>query len=111
MEFNDYQNQIKNYANFNVELGPYITGLNCATNTGKLTEILSTILNSKSGITQKDIAKLELVLGDLLFWITTTASTLGIELDEVAVMNIRKNFLIHQKEIESTKKINAHETL
>ena len=43
---------------------------------------------------------MEIVLGDILQWISTTATVLNIDLDEVSMMNIRKNYLLHKKELE-----------
>ena len=49
MEFTDYQQQINNFANFNQQLGPYITGLNIVGGVGKLSEILIDVLNKQNG--------------------------------------------------------------
>ena len=101
MEFTDYQQQINNFANFNQQLGPYITGLNIVGGVGKLSEILIDVLNKQNGaLDKKDIAKIEIVLGDILQWISATATVLNIDLDEVSMMNIRKNYLLHKKELE-----------
>ena len=100
MEFNDYQQQINNFADFNQQLGPYITGLNVVSADGKLSENLVDVLNKQNGVLdKKDIAKIEISLGDIMQWLSTTATTIGIDLDEIAMMNIRKNYLIHQQQI------------
>lgn len=100
MEFNDYQQQINNFANFNQQLGPYVTGLNIVASIGKLSENLIDVLNKQNGeLDKKDIAKIEISLGDIMQWISATSTSIGLNLDEVAMMNIRKNYLIHQQQV------------
>lgn len=102
MEFNEYQQQDKNFGNYNKILGPYATSLNLVSSVGKLSDTLSQVLNRTEGvINDKDMKKIQLYLGDILHDVSSTATSLGIDLDDIAMTNIRKNYLLHQKEIEN----------
>ena len=105
MEINEYQAQIRNFAMYPKELGPYYTILGVTSETGNLANKLKELLNeNKNGLDDKDKGKIAISIGDIMFWLSSMASDLGLEFDEIIALNLRKKALIKEKMIKSENK-------
>ena len=107
MEFNDYQEQVRNFVDYPVEIGPFSVIYGIMSDTGTLAYKLRGILEEKHGeFNDVDKVKIQITLGDILRNISNIASDLNISLEEVAAINLRKLALQKEKQLEAkeTKK-------
>ena len=92
MDINEYQETIKNFATYNHDLGAFIVPLNIGSCVGALQTKVSNIMNSDSvEISQREKISLAISLGDILQQVSYMTSELGLTLDEVIALNIKKN--------------------
>lgn len=105
MQFSEYQENSRNYQDYPHELGPFTTILGLMSSTGKLSNTLQPILNNAHGIFGgKEKDKITLILGDILFWLSATATDLGINMDDVAEYCIRRRALIKESKEKQKEK-------
>lgn len=107
MEFNDYQEQVRNFIDYPVEIGPFSVIYGIMSDTGTLAYKLRAILEEKHGeFNDVDKVKIQITLGDILRNISNMASDLNISLEEVAAINLRKLALQKEKQLQAkeTKK-------
>ena len=100
MEISEYQAQIRNYIDYHVELGPFSVILDLVNNVGILSEKLHSVLEEKRGtFSDLDKNKVAISIGDILFDLTNMCSDLGINMDEVISLNLRKQSMIKERKI------------
>ena len=91
MNINEYQDNIRQFANYHKELGPFEVILSLQNNVGLLSGKLHNILETGNGeFSDEEKVKLAISLGDILNDIANMASDLNITLDEVLALNIKK---------------------
>lgn len=98
MDAFEYQTQIKNFADYPLELGPYYTILGIYDELGKLSEKLRESLKNREGdFSQRDLQRLEISIGDIMFYLVTMCNDLNINIDSVLNINLKKQNLLKQK--------------
>ena len=91
MEVNDYQNEIRKYVNYPLELGPFTVILDLQSDIGKLSNKLNKVLVDNHGeFTKENKFKTAISLGDILFNITNIATDLGYTLNDIISINLMK---------------------
>lgn len=103
MDFNTYQENARLFANYHKELGPYSVILDMINNIGILGGKLYTVLEQSNGtFTPDDKARVSISLGDIMNNIANIAADLGLTLDNIVSLNLRKMELSKSKEQEQT---------
>jgi len=98
MDFNTYQENIRLYANYHKELGPFSVILDLINNVGRLGDKLHIILEENEGtFTPEDKAKISISLGDIINNISNISSDLGLKLNDIIALNLKKLEMIQQK--------------
>lgn len=98
MELTDLQQQARNYADYEFALGPYYSILGLTEEVGKINEKLRVILkNNQGSFSNDDIVKLEISIGDVLFWLLNMISDIGVSIDETVALMLKKQLLIKEK--------------
>ena len=92
MNFSEYQDNIRPYIDYHLELGPFQIILDLTNNVGILSNKLYNVLNNgENGVfSDEEKAKVAISLGDILNNITNMASDLNISLDEIIALNLKK---------------------
>lgn len=91
MNINEYQDNIREFADYHKELGPFQVILSLSNNVGILSGKLYDILESKNGeFSDEEKVKLAITLGDICKDIANMASDLNITMDEVLALNMKK---------------------
>lgn len=104
MELNEYQQMSQNFAFYPRSLGPYYTTLGAMSMLGKLAERLQKSLKENDGrIAQRDKQLIGIAIGDVLFYLTCTATDLNLSLNDICRMNIRKNSYQKEQEIKQNE--------
>lgn len=104
MEVNDYQNQIRDYVDYPLELGPFSIILSLQKNVGKLSEKLNdSLMNDHGQFTKEQTMKCIISLGDILFDLTNIATDLGYTMNDVISLNLTK----HRLSQERAQKLNS----
>ena len=104
MEFNVYQENARQFANYNKELGPFSVILNLVSNVGTLSNKLYYSLESSDGrFTTEEKLKVAISLGDIINDISNIAADLEINLDEIIALNLKKLEISKEQELKSNK--------
>jgi len=91
MELNEYQQLAKKTAIYPKDQAISYTILGLASEAGEVAGKYKKILRDKdSQLTEKDIQELKKELGDILWYIASLSSELGVTLEDVASTNISK---------------------
>lgn len=100
MEINDYQLQIRNYATYPTDIGPFTVILELHNNVGKLSEKLNKVLVQDHGaFSNEDKLKVAISLGDILNNISNIATDLNLTMNDIISINLTK----HSKSSEPKK--------
>ena len=92
MEANEYQIQIRNFAEYPVEIGPFTVILDLQKNIGILSDKLNKVLVTDHGsFSKEDKFKVAISLGDVLNNISNIATDLGLTMDDIISINLTKN--------------------
>lgn len=101
MEIGNYQAEIRNYIDYHVELGPFSIILDLVNNIGVLSNKLHRVLEENRGtFSEMDKNKVAISIGDIMFDITNMATDLGLNMDEILGLNLRKQSLLKEKRIK-----------
>ena len=110
MELTDLQHQARTYADYEFGLGPYYSVLGLSEEVGKLNEKLRVILkNNQGSFSNEDIVKLEISIGDTLFWLLNMISDLGVSIDETVALMLKKQILMKEKRDKKTLLTNIND--
>lgn len=101
MTFQEYQDIIKNYHNYPVGLGVYYASLALNEEMGNLSGKLKLSLLDDYEITDRERQKLGITLGDIIFWCSSMCSDMGLSLEQVMDLNLRKLNMMKEKAINS----------
>lgn len=92
MDITEYQETIKNFATYNHDLGAFLVPYNIGATVGTLQTKIANIMNADStAITERDKISLAISIGDILQQLSYMTSELGLSLEEVIALNIKKN--------------------
>ena len=92
MEINEYQTQIRNFAEYPVEIGPFTVILDLHKNIGTLSDKLNKVLvNDHGSFSREDKFKVAISLGDILNNISNIATDLGLTMNDIISINLTKN--------------------
>ena len=95
MKLIDYQENIKNYNDYPLDLGPYYLILGAQQSLGKLSERLKDILKDNEGImNEKDKLNISIAIGDILYYLISISNSLDIQFDQIAALSLRKQNLL-----------------
>ena len=105
MDFNEYQETIVNYIDYPLELGPFYMILFAQSNLGKLSEKLKDVMDKENlNIDDKEKTMLSITIGDLISNLTMMSTSLGLKLNDITALNLRKLALIKQQKIKEKNK-------
>ena len=97
MEFNVYQENARQFANYHKELGPFSVILDLISNVGILgNKLYMALENNEGGFSDEEKAKVAISLGDIINNISNIASDLNINMDEIIALNLRKLTLMNE---------------
>lgn len=100
MDSFEFQTQLYNFNDYPTDLGPYYTVLGLYEEVGVLSEKLKNSLKDNDGaFSERDIQKLQITIGDIIFYLTRMCIDIGINLDDVLDICLRKQNLLKQKKI------------
>jgi len=109
MEIGDLQSQARAYADYEFGLGPYYSILGLTEEVGKINEKLRVILkNNQGSFSNDDIIKLEISIGDAMFWLLNMISDIGVSIEETAALMLKKQLLIKEKKDKQKLVDNIH---
>lgn len=101
---NEYQETVKKYADYPLEIGPFYTILGIISTCGTLSEKLRVLLNEHGGQLDSINAKrIAITLGDILRYLTYMASDINVSLEEVIELNMQKMRLEQEKKTKAEK--------
>ena len=105
MEFAEFQDKCQLYDVQELnEIGPYATVLLMQADVGTLSNKLYNALLDDTGVITADARnKLAISLSDVLFDLSMTASKIGVTLDQLSALTLRKHDLINQRAAEDLK--------
>ena len=102
MDFNTYQENARQFANYHKELGPFSVILSLVSNVGALSNKLYTALEGHDGgFSDEEKLKVAISLGDIIYDISNISADFQINLDEIIAINLRKLEMIKDKENKS----------
>lgn len=91
MTLNQYAAKANVFATYNKELGPYYTVLGLCGEAGEVANRLKKVYRDNNGVLNKEASKdLAYELGDVLWYLSQSASQLGLTLEQIAELNIAK---------------------
>ena len=91
MTLNQYAAKANAFAIYNKELGPYYTILGLCGESGEVANRLKKVYRDNNGVLTKEATKdLAYELGDVLWYLSQSASQLGLTLEQIAELNISK---------------------
>lgn len=92
MEINEYQTQIRNFADYPIDVGPFTVILELHHNVGRLSDKLNKVLIKDHGaFSKEDKFKVAISLGDILNNISNIATDLGLTMNDIISINLTKN--------------------
>lgn len=95
MDFNTYQETVHNLSDYKKEIGPFSMILAIIKDTGTISEKLRYILEDNDGsFNDEDKVRIAISLGDIINDVANMASDLGITLEEVIAINMKKMEMI-----------------
>lgn len=98
MELRDYQLGTREYANYPKEVGLFYNMMEISAKNGEMCDKINEMLMSGDGeMTRERAMKIGISLGDLLFAITNLATDLGLTLDEIVALNLRKLTMLQER--------------
>ena len=106
MDFNTYQENARQYANYHKELGPFSVILSLVGNVGSLSNKLYAALEGHDGgFSDEEKLKVAISLGDIIYDISNIAADFQINLDEIIAINLRKLQMMNEN--KSNNKSNS----
>lgn len=97
-DFNTYQANIRQFAVYHKELGPFSVIMDLTSNVGILSNKLYNVLEDKEGtFTREEKIRIAISLGDIVNNVANMASDLDITFDEVISLNLKKHELGNKK--------------
>ena len=105
MEINEYQETVKNYIDYPTELGPYYLILDMMGDVGKLSDKIKNTIKDEATMAKEDKILINISLGDLMYHISLIASSLGVSLEEILALNLRKLSLQKEKDVKEKTSI------
>lgn len=112
MDAFEFQTQLRNFNDYPLELGPYYTILGIYEELGKLSEKLRTSLKDNDGkFSERDLQRLQISIGDIMFYLVRMCIDMGVDVNDVLDLCLRKQNLIKQKSVtEKLDKNNIRHT-
>lgn len=91
MNISDYQNQAIRFAIYPKSEALWYTALGLCGEAGEVAEKVKKIIRDKNGTpTPTDVQEISKELGDVLWYISSLASELGLNMTNIAAMNLEK---------------------
>lgn len=91
IDVNQYQKTVESYDDYPKELGPYYDIMAITSITGTLAEKVRLLLKDKDGkLERKDALKMGISIGDLFRYLACMSTDIGLSLEEVLVLNMKK---------------------
>lgn len=105
MKLLEYQEQVKNYSTYPIEIAPVYLALTLQHDTGNISNLINNLLNdpNQHEINEKELNRIILSLGDMLKTITEMATVFNVNLDEIASLNLRKHSLLKERKMKNNE--------
>ena len=101
MEINDYQNAIRDFIKYPPQIGIFYNSLDMSANLGVLNAKINGLLQAdNSDVGRQEALKFGISLGDILFALCNFASDIGLTMDEVIALNLKKLTMTREKEVK-----------
>lgn len=104
MGINEYQDAIQEYKQYQSDINIFYDLIDITSSVGDLNKKLNNILINNQEMTNELSLKLGISLGDILYAISNFATDIGLKMEDVALLNLRK--INMQKESDLKKKNN-----
>lgn len=88
MIFNEYQTEIRKYADYPKELGPFYIAMDMTTILGNITDQLKKSILVEGKFSEKNIKNIKRMLGFMLNDIANMGLDIGIKLEDIAEDNL-----------------------
>jgi len=111
MEINEYQNQTKNYLPYPPELGPFYNTICLQNDIGNLSNKVKELMdNPEQKIDKQYALKMAINLGDIMGHVSNLANDIGMTLEELCALNLRKLQMERDKfHLKQNQNINTYE--
>lgn len=100
MEFNEYQEAIHEYKPFENEIGIFYNLIEVSSSIGDLNKKFNNMIANNIDLTRENAMKLGISLGDILNAISNFAYEIGIKLEDVALLNLKKIDIQKRKQLK-----------
>jgi len=110
MDFREYQSTIRDFIKCPSEIGLFYHTIGVAGAAGDLSNKVNALLvDPNAEMTKEKALRVGISIGDVLFNLVNLATDLGISLDEIITLNLKKIMMEEQKRIydENKKPIKA----
>jgi len=98
MEINEYQNQIINFITYPPELGPFYNTISLQNDIGNLSNKIKDLMDDPDQKIDRQYAlKIAINLGDILGHVSNLANDMGLTLEELCALNLKKLQLEREK--------------
>lgn len=105
MEINDYQKQIREYADYPIELGPFTLILDMQSTLGNLSNKLNdSLINDHGNFTKKSKTNVAISLGNIFDDICNMAFDLGFTMNDIISLNMTRYNMENEKKNNANKK-------
>ena len=100
MEFNDYQQALQEYKPYTSDIGIFYNLIEISSSVGDLNKKVNHILANDLEMNKELALKLGISIGDILCAISNFAMNVGLKMEDVALLNLRKIDLQKQDQIK-----------
>lgn len=106
IDINQYQKDVESYDDYPKELGPYYDIMAITSITGTLAEKVRLLLKDKDGtLERKDALRMGISIGDLIRYLACMSTDIGLSLEEVLTLNLKKLNMEREKKNNDKKEI------
>lgn len=101
MNINEYQEAINNYKPYKSDIGIFYNLIDISSAVGDLNKKVNTILANDMIMNRELALKLSISIGDILCAISNFSSDIGLTMEDIATLNLKKIQLQKEKEVKN----------
>lgn len=100
MQFNEYQQAVQEYKPFKADIDIFFNLFDLTSSVGELTKKVNNVLMNNLEMDKEQSIRLGISVGDILCALTNFAYNIGMTLDEIAKVNLKKIELMKEQEVK-----------